>query len=134
MISKHLKHAWQRIVYLSWYADMTLMRTYLAGTSVLWGVLLLVFGADARTETIIGSYIPVVAWAWLFIVHGLLTFIAVVCDILPTWTVIALRTAGCFIWTSAVTTMVLVEPIYPANAANISFALASWWLLARTDR
>lgn len=135
MISKHLSHAWQRIIFLSWYSDMTLMRAYLAGTSMLWGTLLIIFGAaDGRVAEVIGQYVSVDVWAWLFVLHGAATFVAVLTDMFPSWAVITLRTVGCFVWTSAVTSMVLVEPIHPANAANISFAMASWWLLARTER
>jgi hypothetical protein len=111
-----------------------LMRAYLAGTSVVWGILLLILGTEPKVAEALGSYVPVSAWAWMFIAHGIITFAAVLFDSLPIRSVTALRALGCFLWTSAVTSMVLIEPIHPANAANISFALASWWLLARTGR
>ena len=133
----------KRLYEIVWNSDMITTRVSLAIGSLVWGILLLwptvLFTPSRTTYRLMADIADENVWGVVFVVHGVLSLYQLISRELKEDAVLANNLIGCILWTSSTVACFAShfqswDTYSPpaAMSADVSFVLASFWLLTKT--
>ncbi len=131
-IFKYLEYFVQRLSVILWHSDLLLTRFIVGVASFIFGIN--IFQGHEYQYIILQSIAPMKMWGYAFLALGIGTFVMLLIDHKHYWSLIAGRIIGSLLWSSMSLAVYIAGGMHPLITANISLALASWWILARTAK
>lgn len=130
---------WLNFKKIMFEGDLSLVKLSIAIASLLWAAMLFAPGAtfDRQTYSIMLHTMSELAWAWLFLLHGVISLWAVIWQRTDKWLAVGDNILGSMLWTGSCYMMIMAfaptDPLPAAVGANSVLALASWWCLVRNN-
>ena len=124
----------RRLAYLLMRSDIEPLRFFVAVSSLLWGILLLMPGEtfDRQTYALMSQMGPELLWAAAHITHGVASVYSLLTGAKGRVIFTLDPLLGAFLWTTSGAAMMLaVYPVPAAIAPHLVGAVAAWWLLVR---
>lgn len=123
--------------FLFWNKDTSVAQFFIGLASMFWAIMLFWPGDTFERQTywLMAEMMVEHAWALFFLMNGFFMIImSTRVWILNFWIEITWTTISCVLWSASCIAMLLaVYPPPAAISAEISLALAAWWVLVRTD-
>lgn len=132
---------WIRLRHMLMYGDLSMAKLILSLASILWALLLFwpgdTFGPTRTTYSLMAHWMSEMTWGALFLVHGVLSFWAILWCRNDAWLVIGDCVLGALLWTCSCSLMMFAylpnNPPPAAISAEIILAILSWWFLIRNE-
>ena len=128
------RRLFRRYMYILFNADLQAVRIMLAWGAIFWSLMLFWPGNtfDRPTYHIMSHYASEAVWAAAFGVQGVVMMWSLLSGKHSKLTLISDAVLGCILWTASC--LCMLASVYPppaAISAEITSAVASWWVLVR---